>query len=326
MKPKAIIDTIEECFDMFEHIGMVKTITDDKTIYTYNPDYGKGYAKITKDLSKYYFSEINYTTTSGYKSWQCIPEHYATIGMFEQGKGISTQWEGVLKTPPMAMGISFTVTLNARRDDCIYCPPQTHCKGYGIILREAFLKEQLFDTILKKFGQDAAFFDIIKKAGNTCFPTFSQVIMYLKNCNYKKKAYQVALDAKIMEIIAVLIDAIENMKESDAHYLRDYERNAIHDATNILENNITLPPTVKSLSRQVGLNVNKLQLGFRLLYGTTVMEYLRNFRMIQSLELLARDISLSEVAKSVGYKSTSRFSEAFCDKYTLTPSQYRKLL
>lgn len=326
MKITPLIRTIEENFDAFEHIGMIKSTSEDKTIYNFNPQHGEGSAKITKDATNYYFYEADYRVNAGYKLWQCISERYAILGMVEQGETISAQGAGEVKSPAIPMGISFYVNPISPTNDWMYCPPKTHCKGYGIVLREAFLKEQLFDSALKKFGESADFFDIVRKAGNTCLPAFTQVIMYLKNCNYEKKAYQVALNAKIMELIAVLIDAIEHMSERDACYLSDYDRNAIHSAKKILESHIIVPPTVKALSREVGLNVNKLQLGFRVLYGVTAMEYLRAFRMEKSLELLPQAISLAKVAESVGYKSTSRFSEAFYNKYKLTPSHYRKFL
>ncbi|MFV0412697.1 MAG: helix-turn-helix domain-containing protein, partial [Oscillospiraceae bacterium] len=92
-----------------------------------------------------------------------------------------------------------------------------------------------------------------------------------------------------------------------------------------LKNAIKKPPTLRALARQTGINPNKMQAVFRYYTGVTIMDYLRNYRMQRALQLLAGDLLLDEIAHEVGYRSASRFSEAFVKAYGILPSKYRKM-
>ncbi|SHE13431.1 Adenosine deaminase [Chlamydia abortus] len=46
------------------------------------------------------------------------------------------------------------------------------------------------------------------------------------------------------------------------------------------------PPSLLELSRMIGINDNKLKIGFKELYGTTVFGYLREKRLEKALNLI----------------------------------------
>ena len=108
--------------------------------------------------------------------------------------------------------------------------------------------------------------------------------------------------------------------------LTHYEVRAIKKAANYIEDHISRNPTLEEVSRHVGINKNKLQYGFQLLFHTSVHAYLRNTRlkMMKTL-LLNTDLSIREISNKIGISSYSYFSRIFKEKYELSPMEFRKL-
>ncbi len=113
--------------------------------------------------------------------------------------------------------------------------------------------------------------------------------------------------------------------EGSRTLLRSAELKQINHISNLIESNISDVPTVENLAREAGLNVNKLQEGFKKLYGTTVNNYLQKKRLEAAYNLLTKtDLSISEIVNAIGLSSKSYFSKIFKEKYTISPSEFRK--
>src|SRR5215211_9310475 len=68
-----------------------------------------------------------------------------------------------------------------------------------------------------------------------------------------------------------------------------------------------LPPRV--VARRIGTSTRQLQRVFAEVGGTTFSDYLTNVRLDRAAEMLAREPrEVAEVARAVGYRSTSAFS------------------
>ncbi len=128
--------------------------------------------------------------------------------------------------------------------------------------------------------------------------------------------------SRLMEVLA--LTARELSGDSGALLLDGYEAAQIRRARTILEENMANPPSVGSLAAMLGLNRNKLQRGFRQIYGDTVFGFLREMRMQRARTLLmARSMSVESVAAFVGYTSVSQFRATFQDRFDMLPSQCR---
>ena len=66
-------------------------------------------------------------------------------------------------------------------------------------------------------------------------------------------------------------------------------------------------------------------MGFKSSFNATINEYTKKIRMTKALEFLYHDeLSIVEIAKSVGYYGDGYFQKAFKETYGVTPSQMRK--
>ena len=81
-------------------------------------------------------------------------------------------------------------------------------------------------------------------------------------------------------------------------------------------------PSLASLARQVGINRNKLAVGFKHVFGVTVGELDREVRLSRARTLLQRDrLPVRMVATLVGYADPGSFSKAFRILYGVLPSE-----
>lgn len=107
--------------------------------------------------------------------------------------------------------------------------------------------------------------------------------------------------------------------------LRKLEISLVVEASGIINNEILDFKTVPELALLVGINSNKLQNGFKELYGTTVNNYVHNRRLDLARCLLKNsEFTISEIVFMIGLASKSYFSKIFKEKYGLSPSLIRR--
>ena len=103
------------------------------------------------------------------------------------------------------------------------------------------------------------------------------------------------------------------------------EREKIHEARNLIEQQLDQPFTIRELSRKVAMNECYLKKGFKALIGKTIHEYQHELRINKARELLQQqDQSVSDVANILGYSSISHFSTAFKKATGLKPCELLK--
>ena len=140
---------------------------------------------------------------------------------------------------------------------------------------------------------------------------------FLRKLFLEGKAYQVLT----RQIIEYQDDLKDEKKQS---VLRTADVRQIQEAAALLQHEMAQRQTIKSLSKRVGLNPNKLQRGFQHFYDVSVNQYLHNIRLEHAKELLLNtDYSMAQIVEAVGLSSNSYFSKIFKEQYGEKPSQYR---
>ena len=82
--------------------------------------------------------------------------------------------------------------------------------------------------------------------------------------------------------------------------------------------------TIAELSRSFHVNPTTLKQSFREYYGNSIAAHVNEHRMERAAELLSgSEMSIAEIASAVGFLSQSRFGEAFKEKYSTTPAEFR---
>lgn len=155
-------------------------------------------------------------------------------------------------------------------------------------------------------------------------PAMKLVLEQILNCPYQGAMKQMYLGAKCLELIAMKIGQLSEVNHKTYPRLSRSEIDQIHQAKNIITQNLCDPPSLLSLARQVGLNDCTLKRGFRQIFGTSVFGYLHDRRMDYARKLLEEQaMTITGVAAMVGYANRGHFAAAFRKKFGVSPSHYR---
>jgi AraC-like DNA-binding protein len=93
----------------------------------------------------------------------------------------------------------------------------------------------------------------------------------------------------------------------------------------VLEYNGASFPTLQELARIFGTNENKLKVGFRYLFKTSIYQLYNNQRLERSLHLIQHtNIPLKNIALMIGFSTHSSFSRAFKIKYGYPPTHFER--
>ena len=130
-----------------------------------------------------------------------------------------------------------------------------------------------------------------------------------------------------------LHEMLENMLElacpSDphdhAHKEIEPHASAVKEIHALITSDLGVRYTIDELSRRFHINKTSLKSAFKIAYGKPIAAYMKEYRIKRSMELLSHtDTPISEIASTVGYESSSKFTEAFKDVAGMTPMNYRK--
>ncbi|MEM1241265.1 MAG: AraC family transcriptional regulator [Cyanobacteria bacterium P01_H01_bin.26] len=181
-------------------------------------------------------------------------------------------------------------------------------KTYNNAMFEHLIPKQLFNEIIN-----------ISYAARSPITTAMQTLIgQILGCPYSGSARRCYLKQKVIELVDLRLDAITHPR------LPFDELNHVYQAATMLRENLTNPPTVETLARQIGTNRLKINQGFHQVYGTTPYRYLRDYRLIQAKQLLlTSELSIDQVATAVGYSSRSRFATAFRKYIGINPKTFQ---
>ena len=137
----------------------------------------------------------------------------------------------------------------------------------------------------------------------------------IKNLYYKGKGY---------ELLSLYFNRSEDPDAEQCPFLIDEENvMKIKKAKEIVIANMAEPPGLQELADQVGLNLKKLKMGFKQIYGDTVYGFLFDYKMECARKLLdSGSYNVNEVGLKIGYSTGSHFIAAFKKKFATTPKKY----
>lgn len=120
--------------------------------------------------------------------------------------------------------------------------------------------------------------------------------------------------------LSLLMENSEDNK-SEANIYKGY----IKSAKQYIRYYYSYPISVDEISEFVGISRSTLYRAFVKNLDIGPNEYLTNFRIKQATKLLEEtDLSISLIAKSVGYEDSLYFSKVFKAKNSITPTQFRE--
>ena len=137
----------------------------------------------------------------------------------------------------------------------------------------------------------------------------------IKNLYYKAKGY---------ELLSLYFNRNEDPNAENCPFLIDQANVLkIRKAKEIIIANMAEPPGLQELADEIGLNLKKLKMGFKQIYGDTVYGFLFDYKMDFARKLLdSGSYNVNEVGFKIGYSTASHFIAGFKKKFATTPKKY----
>ena len=132
--------------------------------------------------------------------------------------------------------------------------------------------------------------------------------------------FQIWMRGQGLAAAGFLLELVHRYSATQPVNLSEAELAAVAESKRLIRSNPQNIPSILDLCKQVAMNKNKLQKAFQLTEGKSIGEYVRTLRMEQALELLEQsDMTVQEIAATVGYHGVSNFYHAFQQKFGSTP-------
>lgn len=221
---------------------------------------------------------------------------------------------------------------------------QTWIKNQHFHGAEFTIYKKYFDEVIKpNFPNSIDYNHFITNYTYRYLPIeISSIIQNLRTKAELNTLTPLYLESKVLECIALLYSEVtsspENVFTNQLNYgeikigkdrsikLTASDINALHKAHDILTKELLNPPTIKSLSKRVFLNEQKLKAGFSLKYHMSIKEYTNSLRMTMAENLLCTtEMSVDEIAKTLGYSHSGNFIKSFKNTHGKTPASFRNV-
>ncbi|MBN9061357.1 MAG: hypothetical protein BGP06_15485 [Rhizobiales bacterium 65-9] len=144
-------------------------------------------------------------------------------------------------------------------------------------------------------------------------------------CRFDDVLRSIFLKSKILELLCEAIAHLNQMDRPTNNFripAARREQARIETAALIYRKEMRNPPSLRDLALRLGLNRNKLNAGFREIYGLTPHEYSRRVRLEWAHDRISSGaMTISEACDAVGYASHSAFTRAYGDVFGYAPSE-----
>ncbi|WP_320042648.1 AraC family transcriptional regulator [uncultured Desulfobacter sp.] len=154
-------------------------------------------------------------------------------------------------------------------------------------------------------------------------PEINVILNQIITCPYRGALKRLYLEAKALELILPKMAPLNSPAPKNAVSFDKRDADLIRETELLLRNNLENPPSLPELARRAGVNKNKLNQGFRKIFGTSVFEHIRILRLERARDLLVNgNKSVTEVAYEVGYTHPENFTRAFKRHFCTSPKDH----
>ncbi|TCQ96263.1 AraC family transcriptional regulator [Neorhizobium sp. JUb45] len=127
--------------------------------------------------------------------------------------------------------------------------------------------------------------------------------------------------AKALELASLVFEGFSPAADGAfSGYLTPSDRDRVRAACDLLVANSVDPPDLTDVARRCGINLSKLNRGFRTIYGMAPYRYIQEYRLDRAYKMLASGhFTVSQVASEAGY-TPAHFSTLFRRRFGVAPN------
>lgn len=133
---------------------------------------------------------------------------------------------------------------------------------------------------------------------------------------------ELILIGHLNQLLAALVQEFPNDSLKEASTLA---KTYVHHAIKIIHSQYNSPVKVSAIAEKLALSRSYLYKIFKQETGYSIKDYIVQVKMNHACQLLANpDLSITEIANSVGYQDPLTFSSAFKNYFHMSPTEFRK--
>lgn len=154
---------------------------------------------------------------------------------------------------------------------------------------------------------------------------FPGIQLVLNDLQMQYCARSVPPSAQVLELLVLLSDPATAELGDVPKYLSRGQVQLARRARERITRDLAAHLTVAELAAELGVGATTLKTAFRGVYGASLYAYQKTGRMLEGQRLLRETaLPVSEIAAMVGYANPGKFTQAFRDRFGVTPAVYRK--
>lgn len=193
-------------------------------------------------------------------------------------------------------------------------------EGYGAIASDAAMQQLLADHLAVRHWQPSRR-AILLAEEMLRVPKMSPLLRHLY-----MESRSLALICEALGSVLTPLGSVLTPLEGVANGLsaRDYRR--MQALRELLESSVADEWDMEKVARHVGMNPTTLQRLFRQAFGTTVFDYVREYRLDRARVALEKGgLSVGQAAELAGYTSAANFSTAYRRRFGISPKHSKSL-
>lgn len=193
----------------------------------------------------------------------------------------------------------------------------------GIDIFPEYYKEHLKKIYPDEYENPFRYFQAV----NDNFPEMAMLLTQIKNYRGNGISAKLFYDAKVAEVVSLVVEHHQKKSKQNQPLLSDEDKQLIISVASYINEHYASAIKQEFLAKIACMGSTKLKKCFKLHYGCTITEYIQHRRLSQAEQLLSStNITISQVAQTVGYHSASRFSELFRKNMGISPNNFRMIM
>jgi len=243
-----------------------------------------------------------------------------------EGDGcVEVEGWGMVRRP----GRACSVTLMPPGSTMVWCnQPVLGRRGVAVAFHRRFMQEH-YGSLLRHCGRSLQSWVACRDVSLRDFdiplcPVMAAVTSSLLSLRLEGELRHRFVCASAEQLLCLALAGVARVEEQMQWpiHLSARDKNALREVRALLDRRLANPPSVSALSKQFGMNRNKLRIGFKDLFGLGIGAYIHERRMSEAYARLSSgNTSVSTVAASAGYAHLCSFSTAFRRRFGKAPSQ-----
>lgn len=179
-------------------------------------------------------------------------------------------------------------------------------------------------------GEEVVFPEELLRDGGSFFvaegltPAMRQVLTELRTPPAAKNLQRLFYQVRAQQLIYLLMERLNGRQGLPARENNSVEIARVFKARQLLTEDLSAPPTIAELAKEVLMSESQLKQVFREVFGISIYQYFQNARMERAKELLMENgRTVKEVGYELGFTNIGHFSRLFERAYKVKPKRFQ---